>query len=90
MIDPGGDVDHILSVIDELGVSVRQVLLTHGHLDLSAVPPVLAARLEVPVAGSHQADDYWLKGLPQRSLMFGFRQLRYWCRIAEKKTAVTA
>ena len=72
VIDPGGDVDHILSVIDELGVSVRQVLLTHGHLDHVGGAASLAARLGVPVAGPHQADDYWLKGLPQQSQMFGF------------------
>lgn len=72
MIDPGGDVDHILSVIDELGWPVRQVLLTHGHLDHVGGAASLAARLGVLVAGPHQADDYWLKGLPQQSQMFGF------------------
>src|SRR5262249_29854152 len=31
--DPGGDVDRILSAVEQAGVSVGQIWLTHGHLD---------------------------------------------------------
>ena len=33
IIDPGGDVDQIMAAIEQMGVTVERVLLTHGHLD---------------------------------------------------------
>lgn len=33
IIDPGGDVDTILRIIHENGISVRYILNTHGHAD---------------------------------------------------------
>ena len=33
VVDPGGDVDRILAAIDQTGVTVERILLTHGHLD---------------------------------------------------------
>ena len=33
MIDPGGEADRIMQVIEELGVTVKYILNTHGHMD---------------------------------------------------------
>ena len=33
VVDPGGDVETILAAIEQAGVTVRRILLTHGHLD---------------------------------------------------------
>ena len=33
VVDPGGDVERILAAIDQTGVDVERILLTHGHLD---------------------------------------------------------
>ena len=33
VIDPGGDVDDIEKAINEMGVKVEYILLTHGHVD---------------------------------------------------------
>lgn len=33
VIDPGGDGEYILSKIDEKGLKVRYIVLTHGHFD---------------------------------------------------------
>ncbi|MHA1414275.1 MAG: MBL fold metallo-hydrolase [Promethearchaeota archaeon] len=33
IIDPGGDGEHIISAIDELGAKPIAILLTHGHFD---------------------------------------------------------
>jgi len=33
IVDPGGDVPRILAGIDQVGVRVAKILLTHGHID---------------------------------------------------------
>ncbi|TNE66701.1 MAG: MBL fold metallo-hydrolase, partial [Alphaproteobacteria bacterium] len=33
LVDPGGDVDRLMEVVDKLGVKLTKILLTHGHLD---------------------------------------------------------
>ena len=37
VIDPGGDVERIEQAIAETGITVEQILLTHGHIDHSLV-----------------------------------------------------
>ena len=43
VVDPGGDVDRILAAIDQAGVTVERILLTHGHLDHAGGAAELAA-----------------------------------------------
>ena len=33
VVDPGGDVDRIAGAVEDLGVKVQDIWLTHGHLD---------------------------------------------------------
>ena len=33
VVDPGGDLDQVLEAVDENGVVLEKVLLTHAHLD---------------------------------------------------------
>jgi hydroxyacylglutathione hydrolase len=58
VVDPGEEPDRILALIEELGVTVEAILLTHTHFDhVGAVAPVARAtgapvhcpELEVPV-----------------------------------------
>ena len=44
MVDPGEEADRLLRVVDELGVNVEAILLTHTHFDhVGAVAPVARA-----------------------------------------------
>ena len=58
VVDPGEEADRLLEAIDELGLDVQAILLTHTHFDhVGAVAPVARAtgapvycpQLEVPV-----------------------------------------
>uniref|UniRef100_UPI0023F99CFE MBL fold metallo-hydrolase n=2 Tax=Oceanospirillaceae TaxID=135620 RepID=UPI0023F99CFE len=33
VVDPGGDIEKILLAIEEEGVVLEKILLTHGHID---------------------------------------------------------
>ncbi len=76
VVDPGGDVPEIERAIAEAGVSVRQVLLTHGHIDHAGGAAELAEKLAVPIVGPHQADAFLLSHLAEQAQMFGMVGVR--------------
>ncbi|WP_064602959.1 MBL fold metallo-hydrolase [Photobacterium sp. J15] len=72
MVDPGGDIHLLKEKVQQLGLTVTKLILTHGHLDHVGGTAPLAAELNVPVIGPHKEDAFWLQGLPRQSEMFGF------------------
>ena len=71
-IDPGGDIDQILSMRDEVGMTIEKICLTHGHLDHASGTVNLASRLGVPVEGPHEEDAFLLDALPAQAQKYGF------------------
>ena len=72
VIDPGGDVDRILAALAEDALTLSCILVTHGHIDHAGGVALLAERTGKPVYGPHEADRFWIEGMPQQSKMFGF------------------
>lgn len=72
IVDPGGEVNHLITIINTLGVELEKIVLTHGHLDHVGGTPELTSVMNVPVIGPHIDDAFWLQGLMNQSQMFGF------------------
>lgn len=72
IVDPGGDIERILSAVKEAGATVEKILVTHGHVDHVGAVAALAARLGVPIEGPHIEDKFWIDELPQQAIQFGF------------------
>ena len=72
IVDPGGEVERILSAVEKMNASVEKIILTHGHLDHCAASDILRQQLQVPIEGPHEDDEFWLEGLPQACQMSGF------------------
>lgn len=72
VIDPGGDLDQVLLEIKKRGLTLTQIWLTHGHIDHAGGVGELAQRLQLPIIGPHEGDQFWIDGLPQQSVRFGF------------------
>lgn len=72
VVDPGGELGKIRAVIEQVGVQVDQVLLTHGHMDHAGSSRALADELAVPLVGPHKDDAFWLDMMPQQAQMMGF------------------
>ncbi|GGE78014.1 MBL fold hydrolase [Streptosporangium jomthongense] len=72
VVDPGGDLARIRSAIDQEGVTVEKILLTHAHIDHAGGTAELSKTLGVPIEGPHKEDNFWIVGLPQQAQMFGF------------------
>ena len=63
VIDPGGDVERIARAVEQEGVTVEKVLLTHGHIDHAGAAKPFADRFGVRIEGPHEADRFWLARL---------------------------
>ena len=72
VIDPGGDLDLLIAEAARLGVTLTQIWLTHADIDHAGGTAELAKRLSLPIVGPHPGDQFWIDGLPQQGLMFGF------------------
>jgi len=72
VIDPGGDLDELLAQVQTLGLQLREIWLTHAHIDHAGGAGELAQRLALPIVGPHRGDQFWIDALPQQSQMFGF------------------
>lgn len=73
--DPGGDLERIDQAIDELGVELEKVFLTHGHIDHCGQSMQFANQHEVPLEGPHVEDKFWIDQLPEQGKRFGFEHL---------------
>ena len=71
VVDPGGDLPRIEAAVAEAGVTVEQILLTHGHIDHAGEAKPLADRLGVPIVGPHEADRFWLARLDEDGRNWG-------------------
>ena len=72
VIDPGGDLPHLLDAVKKLGVKLEQIWLTHAHIDHAGGTAELARLLNLPIIGPHTGDQFWIDGLPLQSQRFGF------------------
>ena len=69
--DPGGDLDHLLKVAAENGVTIEKLLVTHGHIDHCGLTGVLAERLGVSIEGPHPDDKFWIDMNPTVGAQYG-------------------
>jgi len=72
VVDPGGDLSKIRKVLAQKGLSLKQILLTHAHIDHAGGTAELSKAEGVPIIGPHLEDDFWIQMLPQQAQMFGF------------------
>jgi hydroxyacylglutathione hydrolase len=76
LVDPGGDIEHLLATSAKLGVTIEKLLLTHGHIDHAGGTGELAATLNIPIEGPQREEAFWLDQLAEQSRMFGFPPVR--------------
>jgi hydroxyacylglutathione hydrolase len=72
VVDPGGDTDKIIAMIQKHQINIKQILLTHGHLDHAGGAAKLKREIAVPVIGPHKGDDFWLQGIEKQAQSYGF------------------
>ena len=72
VVDPGGDIDDILAVIEKAGAHLAKIFVTHGHLDHCGATAALRRRSGAPVEGPQIEDAFWINQLADSAARYGF------------------
>ena len=71
VVDPGGDLDQIKAAIEEVGIKIEKIVLTHGHIDHAGGAAELKEALGVEIEGPHGADRFLLDNLAKQGAAYG-------------------
>lgn len=72
IIDPGDEANRILKRVNELGLTVTQIINTHGHFDHVGANAPIKAATKAPLL-IHKADAPMLAHLSETAAAFGLR-----------------
>ena len=71
IIDPGGEAEKLIGRIEELGLNLEAILLTHAHLDHVGVAEQVKQHFGVEIWGPQEEDRFLFDSLPEQSQRFG-------------------
>jgi glyoxylase-like metal-dependent hydrolase (beta-lactamase superfamily II) len=71
VVDPGGDVETILNVARDQGFTIKEIWLTHGHLDHAGGAKALKQALSIDIIGPHKDDLPLLERIETQAQTFG-------------------
>ncbi len=76
IVDPGGDVSHLMQVLKKNHVIPEKILLTHGHIDHAGGAADLAEKLNLVIEGPHEEDAFLLASLDEQGKAYGIPEAR--------------
>ena len=71
VVDPGGDVERIIETLEQNGITIEAIWLTHGHIDHAGGAMDLKDHLGVEILGPHRDDAFLLSRLEDQARQFG-------------------
>jgi len=71
IIDPGGEVPRLLAALEQHGLTLEKIWITHGHMDHAGGTAALKEATGVPIEGPHRDDQFWIDRIPESSVRFG-------------------
>ncbi|MBL8537649.1 MAG: MBL fold metallo-hydrolase [Hyphomonadaceae bacterium] len=76
LVDPGGDVEQLMSALAHFDLTLSRIWLTHGHFDHAGAAAELRERTGVSVEGPHRDDQFWLDLIEEGAQRYGVPGLR--------------
>jgi len=73
LVDPGGEADKILGEIESLGLTLKEIWLTHGHLDHAGGADEIREKTGVAVIGPHKDDQFWMDDIEMHWENYGHK-----------------
>ena len=72
LVDPGDEATRIALAVEQTGLEIGQIIITHAHIDHVGAIASLAAEYVCPVL-MHEEAEAMLKTVPQQAMMMGLR-----------------
>ncbi len=76
VIDPGGEAEKIMALVEKKGVELERILITHAHFDHVGAAADVAEQFNIPIEGPHLDDKFLVDALPRQGAMFGYQSVR--------------
>ena len=76
LIDPGGEVDGLIQLVQSRGLELSKVWVTHGHLDHCGGAAELRDKTGCPIEGPHPDDRFWIETIEASAADWGMRGAR--------------
>jgi hydroxyacylglutathione hydrolase len=76
IIDPGGEIPKLISVLRQQGLTLEKIWITHGHLDHAGGAAALKEATGVPIEGPHPDDGFWIQEISQSAERWGMTEAR--------------
>ncbi|MCI3131500.1 MBL fold metallo-hydrolase [Phenylobacterium aquaticum] len=71
IIDPGGEVPRLMAALEQHGLTLEKIWITHGHLDHAGGTAALKAATGVPIEGPHPDDAFWIDEIETAGAKYG-------------------
>ena len=72
LVDPGDEATRIALAVEQTGLEIGQIIITHAHIDHVGAIASLVAEYACPVL-MHEEAEGMLKTVPQQAMMMGLR-----------------
>jgi hydroxyacylglutathione hydrolase len=76
LVDPGGEIPRLLQAVEQAGVTLEKILVTHAHLDHAGAVADLAKQTGVPIEGPQRDDQFWIDCIEESGRAYGMP----WCK----------
>lgn len=74
-IDPGGEADKLIKAAQYNNVKIKEIWLTHGHLDHAGGAMEVARKLDIEIIGPHEDDVFWLEQIEASWEKYGYKNM---------------
>lgn len=71
VVDPGGEPEKILEAAKEFGATIKQIWITHGHLDHAGGAMGVKRLTGAPIIGPEKEDTFWLDSIEESWAKYG-------------------
>jgi hydroxyacylglutathione hydrolase len=76
VIDPGGEIPRLMKAIEDQGLTLEKIWITHGHMDHAGGAAELKRLTGVPIEGPHEDDQFWIDRIQESGEMYGIPEAR--------------
>jgi glyoxylase-like metal-dependent hydrolase (beta-lactamase superfamily II) len=76
IIDPGGEVPRLMKALEDHGLTLEKIWVTHGHMDHAGGTAQLKELTGCPIEGPHPDDSFWIDRISESGQRYGMPEAR--------------